>query len=305
MRDSLDLIVIGTGIAGLAAARQARQLNLGTLTFEPQFFGGLVINVNHLDGEIEGSGSELAASMMMEIADLGAQSVNAAVNAIDRDGDLLAVHADGEVYRARAVIVASGARLKRLGVPGEADFIDRGVSQCADCDGPLYGGKDVVVVGGGDSALQEAMVLAGYVRQVHLVHRRETFRARQQLVDQLAGHANIAVHWNTEVEAVLGTQGVEGVRVRTSGTAGRPANARDIACAGLFAYVGLEPECGFVPAAAERDADGRLITDARLRTTLPGIYAAGAVRSGHGGMLSHAIADGVAAATAVKTAIGA
>ncbi|MFN0163102.1 MAG: NAD(P)/FAD-dependent oxidoreductase [Burkholderiales bacterium] len=299
MSKFVDLIVIGTGIAGLTAARHACQQGLATTTVEAQFFGGLIMNINHLDGEIEGSGSEVAANMMMEIADLGAQNVNAAVSKIEPDGELLAVHAEGEVHRARAIIVASGARLKRLGVPGEADLIDLGISQCADCDGPMYGGKDVVVVGGGDSALQEAAVLAGYVRQVHLVHRGPAFRARQHLVDQLAGHANITIHWNTEVEAVLGTQGVEGVRVRAAGA------AREIACAGLFAYVGLEPVCDFVPDAAKRDAGGHLITDLRLQTTMPGVYAVGAVRSGHGGLLSHAMADGIAAAGAVKAAAGA
>jgi len=302
MSKHYDLIVIGTGITGLAAARQACQTGLATATIESHFFGGLVINVNHLDGEIEGSGSDVAAGMMMEVSDLGAANINAAVSSIEREGELFAVHSDDGVHHARAVIIAAGARLKRLGVPGEADLIDLGVSQCADCDGPMYKNKDVVVVGGGDSALQEAMVLAGYTRHVHLVHRGAGFRARQDLVDRLAGHANISVLWSTQVEAVLGSQGVEGVRVRRVGADGR---SREIDCAGLFAYVGLEAACDFVASAALRDAAGFLVTDAGFQTAMPGLYAAGAVRSGYGGMLTHAIAEGVAAASAAGAASGA
>ena len=296
-----DLIVIGTGITGLAAARQACQLGLATATIESHFFGGLVMNVNHLDGGIEGSGSDVAANMMMEVSDLGAASITAAVTSIQREGELFAVHSDDGIHHARAVIVASGARLKRLGVPGEADLIDMGVSQCADCDGPMYRNKDVVVVGGGDSALQEAMVLAGYTRHVHLVHRGASFRARPDLVGKLASHSNISILLNTQVEAVRGSQGVEGVRVRQTGADGR---SREIDCAGFFAYVGLAPACDFAPPAILRDAAGFLVTDAGMRTAVPGLYAAGAVRSGYGGMLTHAIAEGIAAASAARGASG-
>lgn len=297
-----DLIVIGSGITGLAAARQACQLGLATATIESHFFGGLVINVNHLDGEIEGSGSDVAANMMMEVSDLGAASINAAVTSIQREGELFAVHSDDGIHHARTVIIASGARLKRLGVPGETDLIDLGVSQCADCDGPMYKNKDVVVIGGGDSALQEAMVLAGSTRHVHLVHRGASFRARPDLVGKLARHVNISILLNTQVEAVRGSQGVEGVRVRQAGADG---GSREIDCAGFFAYVGLEPACDFAPPAILRDALGFLVTDAGLQTAVPGIYAAGAVRSGYGGMLTHAIAEGIAAAGAARGDSGA
>ena len=294
-----DLMVIGAGITGLSAARRALQNGLSTATIESQFFGGLVININELDGEHAGSGSELAANMMMEIADLGAENITAVAAGIERDGDALVVKSDQSIHRARTVIIASGARLKRLGVPGEAELTDMGVSQCADCDGPMYKNKDVDVVGGGDSAVQEAIVLAGYTRHVHVVHRGLKFSARQHLVDRLAGHANVTIHWKTRVEAVLGATGVEGVHLRALDDQGSDAAPREIPCAGFFAYVGLVPVCEFVPPAVMRDAGGFLLTAAGLVTAMPGVFAAGAVRSGYGGLLTHAVAEGIAAANSV------
>lgn len=295
MADRHDVLVIGTGITGLAAARQALQDGLSVVMLEKLFFGGLVTNINQLDGAIAGSGSDVAAGLMMEATGLGAKNIAAAVSSIERDGDALVVGSDAGSHRARAVIVASGARLKRLGIPGEAEFEEHGVSHCADCDGPFYQGQDVVVVGGGDSALQEAIVLAEFARTVHLVHRGAKFRARPHLIAQLRGHANVTPHMGTRVEAVLGVQAVSGVRVVGDGEA-----AREIACTGVFPYIGLEPVCEFVPASVGRDPSGCLITDANFLTAMPGVYAAGAVRSGYGGQLVHAMTEGIAAAKSAR-----
>ena len=202
----------------------------------------------------------------------------------------MGVKSDGGEHLARTVIVASGARLKRLGVPGEAELEEKGVARCADCDGPFYQGRDVVVVGGGDSALQEALVLTEFARKVHLVHRGDRLGAKQALVDRLAGHASVEVHLLTQVEAVLGSDEVSGVRVRSGG------GVAEFACSGFFAYIGLEPANEFAPAQIARDAAGFLQTDASLQTAMPLVFAAGAVRSGYGGMLTHAMAEGETAA---------
>lgn len=294
-----DLIVIGTGVAGLAAARQAAQEGLATAMLETLFFGGLVTNINALDGEIEGSGSDVAAGMMMEASKLGAKNITASASGIAREGDILVVSSDAGDHRARAVIIASGARLKRLGIPGEAEFEENGVSHCADCDGPFYKGQDVVVVGGGDSALQEALVLTEFARRIHLVHRGSRFTARPRFVDQVAGHANLVVHLDSQVDAILGEQSIRAVQVKMVGD----GPAIEIACSGVFPYIGLAPAGEFAPAAIQRDAGGHLMTDAGLQTAMPGVFAAGAVRAGYGGMLTHAVAEGVAAAKSAAAAI--
>lgn len=292
MPQRFDVVVIGCGIAGLSAARECLRAGISVATLEALLPGGLVLNVNHLDGEIQGSGMDLATDLMTEVGNLGGQNLSGAVEALHADGAELVVSGEAGEHRAGSVIVASGAKIRRLGVPGEAEREGQGVSQCAECDGPLFHGKDVVVVGGGDSALQEALAVAQFARRVHLLHRGTAFRARKHFVDAVAAERKIAVRFGTEVEEITGKQGVEAVRLKGGG---------EIACAGFFAYPGLEPVCGFVPDAAKRDASGALVTDAGLRTTMPGVYAAGAVRAGYGGLLTHAIADGVAAAKAIRT----
>jgi len=197
-----------------------------------------------------------------------------------------------EKRQARAVVIASGAVLKKLGVPGEDEFEHRGVSLCADCDGPMFTDKVVAVAGGGDSALQEARVLTNFCRQVYVVNQGAAFTAKKPLVDALVACENVEVLHRTEISAILGSEKVNAIR--TKGAQG----SKEIACDGVFAYIGLKPSNDFVDSSFPRDASGCLITDSSCKI-VSGLFSIGAVRAGYGGMLEHAIAEGESTADVI------
>lgn len=297
-QDTYDVLVIGEGIAGLTAASELAKAGLKTATLEAQLFGGLVINVNELEPgpqERQVSGAEFAAELMQANAELGVTSIQEAATAIASSGALLHVTTAGASYAARQVVAASGARLKKLGVPGETEFEGRGVSQCADCDGPMYQNEQVVVAGGGDSALQEALVLAKYCKAVRIIQRSGQFRAQAHYVAAVAANPTIATTWNAEIESIGGGKMVERVRIKHA-----DGRTEEIPCAGVFAYIGLDPNTDFLPPEVMRDTAGCVITKDNLESALPGIWAIGAVRSGHGGMLPDAMDEARRVATAIR-----
>lgn len=294
-QSSFDVVVIGEGISGLSAAHALAQSGLRTATLEAQLFGGLVLNVNELnpapDPSHSVSGAEIASELMQANADLGVVSIQEAATGIRERGATKQITTAAATYEARQIVVASGARLKKLNVPGETEYEGRGVSQCADCDGPMYQDEAVLVVGGGDSALQEALVLAKYCGKVHIVHRGTAFRAQRHFVEQVNASPHISTIWNAQVKSIAGAQMVE--RVEIGHGDGR---IETIPCAGVFAYIGLAPNADFLPRDIERDEAGHVITRGALETALPGVWAVGAVRSGYSGLLPDAVSEAKQAA---------
>ena len=279
MTRTYDLIVIGEGVSGLTCAGHAVRAGLKVATLEAKLFGGLVLNVNELHGYPGAeSGTDLASGLMQANAEAGVTSIQEPVTNIQVADGGFEVVASG-TYGAHQVVIASGARLKKLGVPGEKEFEGRGVSSCADCDAPMFQNEEVVVVGGGDSALQEALVLAKFCRRVHIVHRGSRFRAQKHFTDHAAAEPKISIIWNTTVEAILGAKMVEKVRLKRDG------KTEEIAAAGVFAYVGLEPNAGFAPSGIARDERGYLVANDAGETGVAGIWAVGAVRAGYSGLL--------------------
>ena len=297
-RDIWDVVVVGGGIGGLTAAWYCARRGMPTALLEREgLLGGQVATVNTLDdwpATAEVSGVELATAMNEKLANSAVEVSHEGVIAITREQDLLLVKTETRALRTRRVIAAAGARLRGLEVPGGESFVGKGVSQCAHCDGYFFKGADVVVVGGGDSALQEALVLAPLARSVSIVVRSR-LRAKSAYVERAASAANVKFVWDSEVDAVLGNGGVSGVRLRNVST----GKTSELACTGVFPFIGVEPNTEFLPSSVRRDDHGRVITDERMRTGEPSIFAIGALRSGFSGELTGVSGEAAIAAATI------
>ena len=298
MASDYDVLIVGGGLAGMTAGMYAARHGLRTGIVERMMGGASIINVEKVEnfpGFPEGiMGADLAAMTQEQAMTSGAEFIMGEVSGITSSGEYQVVNADSGELQAKTLIIAAGSTLRLLGIPGEEEFMGRGVSQCATCDGPLYSGETVGVVGGGDSAADEALVLAQYADHVLLFHRREELTAQRELVNRVLGESKIEIVPNTVIDEVLGENTVSGVHTTNLST--REQSARELS--GLFVYVGLEPNGGIAEGLLERDGGGHIPVNVSMETVLPGVYAVGDIRQNSSSQLVSAAGDGATAAIA-------
>jgi thioredoxin reductase (NADPH) len=302
-RTSYDVVIVGGGPAGLTAALYAAREGLCTLAIERGQFGGQAAVSERLDnvpGFPEGiAGSEFAARLTQQAERFGVELLRATnIDSIVADGDDRLVRTDGgDVYLGRAVVLATGSTYRRLGVPGEDDFIGAGVHFCATCDGPLYRGQDLLVIGGGNSAVEEGVFLTQFADKVTLVVRGEELSATRVVADRALGDPKIEVLFSTVVTEFRGDSRLRSVLLRNT----RTGQEREVRPGGVFVFVGLSPNSEIVRHTVEVDGHGFVVTDDRLETSMTGVFAAGDVRHGATAQVASAAGEGAAVILMVRS----
>lgn len=294
-----DVVMVGAGPTSLAAAVYTTREDIETLLLDKGVIGGLAAITDWVDnypGFPEGiSGLELAERLEKQAVRFGAKIDFAEVNSVKKEGDIIELDTTSGKIKAKAVLIATGSDYKRLGVPGEDNYYARGVHFCATCDGAFYRDKRLVVVGGGNSAVQEAMFLTKYASHIDLLVRGPKFRASEVLQHELKKHQDkITVHFNTTTDEIVGDANDKVVAVRGTSNGSEPAR---FDCDGVFVFIGLKPNTGFLKdSGLEFDDIGLIKTDEELQTNVPGIFCAGDVRSGATMQIASAVGEGATAA---------
>src|SRR5262245_31830043 len=297
MPDQYDVVIAGGGVAGLSAGLTAARLGRKTHVLTGPELGGRLISIERIDGYPgfpDGiPGYDLGPIIQEQAAAAAAEFSDSEAIALRPEGQRGRVTTSQGGLLARAVVIATGTTLKTLGIPGEEELSGKGVSHCASCDAPLLRGRVVGVVGGGDSALQEALTLAQHVSRVIVMHRATAFTAQAAYVQQVQKNPKIEVRFGTIVEEALGNGGgLTGVRTRSVSD----GKTDQVELAGLFVYVGLAPATAWLDGVVALDASGRITVDDEMRSSQTGVFAAGAVRAGSGGRAASATGDGATAA---------
>jgi thioredoxin reductase (NADPH) len=295
-RKEYDVIIIGGGPAGLSAGLYTSRSRLDTLLIERGVVGGRITDaelVENYPGFAEGiSGAELGRLMQQQAAKYGLNIVTAEVTGLELKKDKKVVKTTRGDFTSRAVIIASGSERGKLGVPGEVEVTGKGVSYCATCDGPLFRGKTVAVVGGGNAAISEALYLAKFASKVIVIHRRDQLRATRVLEEKARAEAKIEFLWDTVVEKIEGEKALDQLKLRQVKTGKK--SSLDVA--GVFIAVGLKPSTDFLKGVLPMDEGGYIITNERMETEIPGIFAAGDIRQSSPRQAITAAGDGATAA---------
>ena len=295
-----DVIIIGGGPAGLSAALYAGRAKLRTLVLEADTEGGQILTTseiaNYPGSFPEESGHALTGRMAEQARSFGAEFARGSADSLVLDQDPKIIRCGSEEYRAKTVIIATGTHQAKIGCPGEEELAGAGVSYCATCDGPFFEGLPVYVVGGGDAAVEEAIYLTKFASKVTIIHRRDSLRAAKSIQEKAFANSKIAFKWNTTVESLSGDgylqsmilkNVADGSRVRVSGRFG------------LFVFVGLKPNTTVFEGLLDMER-GFIVTDSEMRTSVPGVFAAGDVRVKGLRQVVTAVSDGAIAAVAAE-----
>jgi len=290
-----EVIIIGGGPAGLTAGLYTSRAGLNALLIERGIFGGQIVNASQVDnypGFPDGiSGFELASLMQQQATKYGLETITAEVTAI-KPGHTYNIITTDDNFKAEAVIIAAGAEYRKLGVPGEEKLLGRGVSYCATCDGFLFQGMDVAVVGGGDTAITDALELSQHASKVYIIHRRDQLRAGQILQQQALAQPKIQPIWDTVADEITGDSKVSGLKLRNVKT----DKITDLEVAGVFVAVGIIPNSKCFADIVELDETGLIKTNELMATSASGIFAVGDIRKNSARQVSSAVGDGATAA---------
>jgi thioredoxin reductase (NADPH) len=278
MQTDRDLIIVGAGAAGLSAAQYGARGNLRTLVLEELASGGQALIIDTLENypgyPDPVSGFEFSQRMEQQTAKFGAEIMNATVSAVKKENGVFSVSTDRGIMTAQAVILATGAKHRHLGIPGEEEFAGKGVSYCATCDGPFFRGKRMLVVGGGDAACDEATYLSNLASSVLMLHRRDRFRAQKALAERVLKNRKIEARFNTELLEILGNAAVKSVRILDK----KSDRTVEESVSAVFIFIGSIPQTALV-SGVRLDDGGYIVTDQCMRTSIPGLFAVGDVRS--------------------------
>ena len=295
-KELYEIVIIGGGPAGLTAGIYGSRSKRDTLIIEKLLPGGqvgLTDLVENYPGFPEGiNGPDLVKRMEEQVKKFGAEILTDEIIDISLIGDIKEIVGRNNVYKAKTVIIASGAEPRKLGVPGEKEFTGKGVSYCATCDGAFFEGQEIAVVGGGDTAVQEAIYLTQFAKKVTIIHRRDKLRASKILQERAFKNEKIEFLWNSIVTEIMGSKRVEKIKIKNVKTQEESV----IEKSGIFIYIGLVPNTIYLKGKIKLSEDGYIITDENMKTDIEGVYAAGDIRKKSLRQIVTAVADGAQAA---------